>query len=285
MKSISKFGLWLVEYTAEDGARLNRLCYDNYDLMTKAPGTFRVPKTDFGEYEKRPVFGYDDCFPSCGTCKFPGTNWQIPDHGELCWLGWDIAVGQNNLTFTVKSKGMPLIFTREMIFLDSSIKWKFKVFNNGSTDLPFQHIIHPLLKLSEIKGFELPGFGSVFNKSTERKLDLQDSRAVKNYLASQPKGTANMLYIRNIDNNKITVNYRNGINLRIVFPLELYTTIGIWWNNLGYPDEEGIRRDECAFEPVTGSTSVLSETYEEGKHLLVSSGKEQSWEIEWEIFR
>ncbi len=91
-REIFQFDKWLVEYTKEDGARLNRLSFDNHDLMTIEPELFHPPSTDYGEYETRPVYGYDDCFPSVDVCEFPGKEWNIPDHGELCWLGWDVVI-------------------------------------------------------------------------------------------------------------------------------------------------------------------------------------------------
>ena len=52
-----EFAPWLVEFTPEDGARLDRVSYNKYDLMTTAPASFRKPISNYGEYENRPVDG------------------------------------------------------------------------------------------------------------------------------------------------------------------------------------------------------------------------------------
>ncbi len=129
MKKTFKSGSWYLEFTSEDGARLNRLCYKDYDLITTEPSSFEAPASDYGEYEKRPVYGYDDCFPSVEESNFPGIDWVIPDHGEVCWLKWDYNETENTLTFFTKSKVLPIKFKREMIFLDSGIVWNFEVYN------------------------------------------------------------------------------------------------------------------------------------------------------------
>ena len=40
-KEIFQFDKWLAEYTTKDGARLDKLTYDNYDLMTTKPESFQ----------------------------------------------------------------------------------------------------------------------------------------------------------------------------------------------------------------------------------------------------
>ena len=50
MKQIFKSGLWYVEYTLDDGGRLDRLSYNNFDLVTVEPATFKAPSADYGKY-------------------------------------------------------------------------------------------------------------------------------------------------------------------------------------------------------------------------------------------
>ncbi|MGA9405742.1 MAG: hypothetical protein WBW71_01290, partial [Bacteroidota bacterium] len=193
MKEKFEFGPWLVEFTPEDGARLDRLSYNHYDLITTSPESFRKPSSDYGEYENRPVYGYDDCFPSVETCPFPGLQWKIPDHGEVCWLKWDFERDGNTLRFFTKSKVLPVHFKREMIFSESGITWNFEVYNRGNEQLPFQHVMHPLMKLTEIADVHFPSFQTAYNKSRDENLKLKNPKDIQEYLRKQPKGTANML--------------------------------------------------------------------------------------------
>jgi len=283
MKEVFQFGSWLVEYSLEDGARLNRLCFDSYDLLSTEPESFRPPSTDYGEYETRPVYAYDDCFPSVDLCMYPGLDWKIPDHGELCWLRWEVSKEPNRLNFSVRSKVLPVLFKREMRFNEIGIMWAFEVINEGDKKLPFQHVMHPLMTLREIAGIELPEFDSVYDKISEQTMDLKDPEAVQNFLLSQVPGSTNMLFLQKVKMGKMNWTYRNGLNLAVAFSEKYFPSLGIWWNNSAYPDEEGCRRNECAFEPVPGSNSVLSDAYKDGNCLWALPGKPFSWEIQWKI--
>lgn len=136
MKRTVKYGRWIIEYDLDDGARLSRLCFNNTDLLTREPNNFRSPSSDYGEYETRPVYGYDDCFPSIEQCKYPGIDWEIPDHGELCWRKWNLIAQKNCLIFSVKSDLLPIIFKRILEFNEFNLTWKFEVTNAGNKPLP-----------------------------------------------------------------------------------------------------------------------------------------------------
>ncbi|MCF6269871.1 MAG: hypothetical protein L3J41_09180 [Melioribacteraceae bacterium] len=281
-KEIFKYDKWLVEYTTEDGARLDKLSYDNYDLLTTEPATFRAPSTDYGEYENRPVYGYDDCFPSVEACDYPGKEWKVQDHGELCWLNWEATAKKDRLMFTVKSKELPVTFKREMKFSSNGITWKFDVINGGDKPLPFQHVMHPLMPLDEVVDFKLPKFKSLYNGISDKIMhELNNPDAVKKYLLNQNIGSANMLFLQNIDNGEMSWTYKNNLHLKVLFSAEDFPSIGIWWNNSAYPNEDGCRRNECAFEPIPGLTSDLSEEYISGKCLTIEPGQLFSWEIKW----
>lgn len=279
----SKFGDWEVEALPEDGARLSRLRFRGYDLLTTAPAAFRAPASNYGEYEIRPVYGYDDCFPTVDACRFPGRAWSVPDHGELCWLTWDMVAEGSRLTFLAQSENLPITFRRSIIFGDVSLKWSFEVTNSGNESVPFLHVMHPLMPLDEVAGIELPPFSNGFEEITRTATGLNDPAGVERFLLDQPRGAARMALLRGVREGRFGISYRNGLRLTVTFPAELFPTIGIWWNNLGYPDENGCRRNECAFEPVPGNTGSLAKSHQDGLCLSVGAEDRFSWEINWEI--
>ena len=192
-------------------------------------------------------------------------------------------VESDRLIFTTKSKVLPVAFVRKMRFSNNCITWIFTVRNLGDEPLPFQHVMHPLMPLREIAGFELPLFDSVTDEINNRTLFLHDSAAVQEFLLNQAAGTANMLLLQKVENGKLSWTYRNGLRINVTFPVQLFPTIGIWWNNTGYPDEDGCRRNECALEPIPGFTSSLAEVYAEGKSLVAEPTKDFTWQIDWKI--
>ena len=276
-------GPWNVDYHLNDGGRLTRIAYKDYDLLTRAPSEFRPPQKDHGQFENRPVYGYDDCFPSVVSCFFPEKRISIPDHGELCWLPWEIQEEQNALLFTVESKLLPFKFKRRMLFTDSAIVWNFEVGNDGDERLPFQHSMHPLVRADEIKSVSLPCFDSVFDWNRNRPTDAMNSGNLRDFLVKSKKGAVEMLFVRGIKSGELSWTYRTGLTVRMKFPSELFPTLGIWWDKGGYPDEKGIARNECAFEPTPGSTSLLSQAYADGECLFVGPGEKFQWQITWEV--
>lgn len=277
-----KYGRWMIEYDLDDGARLSRLCFENFDLITTEPEKFRPPSADYGEYETRPVYGYDDCFPSVDQCNYPGTDWEIPDHGELCWRKWSLSAESNHLIFSVDSSVLPVQFKRILEFNEENLTWKFEVINKGDKVLPFQHVIHPLIKLDDITDIQLPQFELV-NNEAGKILDFKDSDEVKNYLLPKVSGDTHMLYMQKVKDGKISWTYNKKLQLEMSYPLNIFPTIGIWWNSSGYPDEDGCRRNECAFEPIPGTSSTLTEAHDEGLALLAIPGNTFSWEIIWNM--
>lgn len=278
-----RYKKWYVKYIPEDGARLSQIRFGGFNLITTEPASFNPPKEDYGLYEMRPVYGYDDCFPSVKSCTYPGKDWIVPDHGELCWLPWHCEQRSDRLSFSVHSQNLPILFNRELVFKNNTLTWNFEVHNSGRTDIPFQHIIHPMIPLNKIKKFSLPDFESVYDAMNEKILDLQTPADVNSYLLSKEKGTADMLFIQHITGNEIGLTFTGDMNIRITFPAEHFNTIGIWWNNNGYPDEKGCRRNECGFEPITGLSNDLSAEYDRGKYLVVKPGKSFIWTIKWQI--
>lgn len=282
MKQTFTYGRWFVEYDLEDGARLSRLMFNGIELLTKEPITFKAPETDYGEYETRPVYGYDDCFPTVEESFYPDKDWKVPDHGELCWLPWECTIKSNRLVFSVQSKQLPVRFHRILEFGESELTWRFEVFNEGNEVLPFQHVIHPLMKLDDITDIELPGFDSVNNERGE-EFYFSDSGSVKDFLLGVLKGDFHMLFIQGVKEGKIGWTFENKLKVCMEYPSDIFPTIGIWWNNSGYPDEEGCRRNECAFEPIPGKSSTLEEAHEHGLAMVAKPARTYSWEIVWKV--
>jgi len=283
MRGVFKWGPWQVEYRPEDGGRLSRLSFKGYDLLTKEPLNFRPPLMDCGDYEKRPVYGYDDCFPSIGACPYPGTGLYIPDHGEICWLPWNVSAEGNTLDFYVGSTMLPLMFRRKMTFNDSSIDWDFEVINNGDFPLPFQHSMHALMRTKEIVWLDLPAFDSVFDWNRKETMPLFNPQGVREFLLGLPDGSVEMLFLRNINIGQLAWSYSNGMKVQLEFPEKHFPTLGIWWNKSGYPDEDGLRRDECAFEPIAGLTAVLSHEHANGNSLSVDRDRGFKWRAVWQM--
>jgi len=280
-----QFGPWEAECLPHDGARLSRLRFAGRDLLSRAPQSFCPPKRNLGEYETRPVYGYDDCFPTVDPCSMPG--WKgvdLRDHGELCWLRWDVAVAQRRLDCRAHSEILPgLSFRRSLVFETSAIIWEFEVENVGREVVPFLHVMHALMPLGRIIGLRLPRFSRLIDEMHSKDLKLETPLECVDYLLTRPRGTAEMLLLRDLECGSVEVAFADGLALRIEFNPQLFPTLGVWWNDAGYPNEDGCRRCECALEPVPGTASSLAKSHADGTYLSVQPTGRMAWQVVWRV--
>jgi hypothetical protein len=260
---------------------LTSLRYAGQQLLTTAPSRFRPPQADYGRYETRAVYGYDDCFPTVDACEVAG--WSIPDHGELCWLPWECWSGDDHLCFRCESRKLRAAFHRCLKFSEGSLGWQFEVTNSGAAALPFVHVMHALMPVGEIVGIRLPEFSRAVDEASGQAVGIVGPTELAAYLLALERGKAAMLLLHDARPGGITVSFRSGIRLEIDYPREVFPTLGIWWNNHGYPDEEGCRRAECAFEPIPGRWSSLAASLRDGTVLEAPAYGSAKWAINWKI--
>jgi hypothetical protein len=279
------FDNWHIEYTPDDGARITVLKYEGHDLLTSSPLVFRSPDRFYGEYETRPVYGYDDCFPTVDACTYPDEHFECRDHGELCWQGWKIKTKGNSLICSVDDFRTKVQFRRILYFEGNKLTWRFEVERFLVGKAVFLHVMHALLPLGQIRYLELPGCNTIFNEIKTSDTGMKNSEEVGEHLLALPRGSFSMLLLRNIIEGKVRLGFSHGLFMDIEFDHQLFPTLGIWWNNRGYPEEEGLRRTECAFEPIPGTFSDLSKSFGDGVYLSSEPGKPMVWEITWTVSR
>jgi hypothetical protein len=274
---------WHIQCLPEDGARISVLQFAGLDLLTATPPLFKPPEKFYGEYETRPVYGYDDCFPTVDAGTYPDEDYKCRDHGELCWQKWKVYLVGNRLICHTSCHRPKATFKRILEFTGNKLKWKFEVINLSDKILSFLHVMHALMPLKEIQYMEFPMFTDVVDENSSAEFDLKTSEELCDHLLDIKPGAFEMLLLKDVSRGFITLAFRNGLKLQIEYPVKLFPTLGIWWNNSGYPDEEGLQRCECAFEPIPGSSSNLSDSYNKEICLKAEPWKTVTWEIIWKI--
>ena len=166
------------------------------------------------------------------------------DHGEICWLKWRIETGDHCLICSTDCNNPRATFTRQLEFKLSSLKWKFDVLNLSRTTFPFLHVMHALMPLTDLKYLEFPSFNSVLEENGPELKGLADAAGLSEYLMNLKSGTFKMLLMKNPGVGSVRYGLKNGIRIDLKYNVSLFPTLGIWWNNGGYPDEEGLRRSE-----------------------------------------
>jgi hypothetical protein len=168
-----------------------------------------------------------------------------------------------------------------MMFEPATITWEFEVENSSSRTIPFLHVMHALMPLEHVVGLRLPRFSRVFDEIRNEDWEFETPARCADSLLARPSGSAEMLLLRDVEDGSAEVTFANGLNLQIVFDPRLFPTLGIWWNNRGYPAEDGCQRCECALEPIPGTSSSLATSHGDGKYLTVPPAGHATWQVVW----
>lgn len=273
---------WHIEYIPKDGARIAALSYAGHDLLSSPTAGFRSPERFYGEYETRPVYGYDDCFPTVDPCLYPGGKYQCRDHGELCWQLWKTELNGSSLIFSTDCLHPAVNFKRILTFEGNRLTWRFEVTGFMDETSVFLHVMHALMPLKKITGIEMPECRNIFDEIKSEETGLKSSAEIGEYLLAFRPGSFGMLILKDINDGFIRLGFSNGLKLDIGFDNKLFPALGIWWNNAGYP-AGGQLRTECAFEPIPGTCSDLSKSFRDGVYLSVAPGEKLCWEVIWTI--
>jgi len=273
---------WEIEYLPEDGARISILKYCGHDLLTSGPVGFKSPVKFSGEYETRPVYGYDDCFPTVDACRYPGGKFDCMDHGEICWKEWHTEIQGKRLICSVNCPEPAVNFKRIMTFEGNKLTWRFEVDGLSAERSVFLHVMHALLPPGNIINLEIPESRKIIDEIKSNETGLKSSAELGECLLAFQPGSFGMFLLREIAEGIVKLGLSSGLKLEISFDNKLFPTLGIWWNNGGYP-ETGQLRTECAFEPIPGTCSDLSKSVRDGVYLSVEPGKSIMWEIKWTI--
>lgn len=145
------------------------------------------------------------------------------------------------------------------------------------------HVMHALLPLNEVCGVRVPEFSLAIDEIEEEPAELETPDDVADHLLARPEESTAMLLLRGVETGIYEVAFRTGLRLQVHFESDLFPTLGIWWNRGCYPDEDGCRRTECAFEPIPGAWSSLARATEEAGVPLVPAGEGLGWEVSWII--
>jgi len=173
-------------------------------------------------------------------------------------------------------------FKRILTFDINSIRWDFEVTSQSEDRSVVLHVMHAMMPLKKITGIEIPECRNIFDETKSEETGLKSSAEVWEYLLAFRPGSFGMLLLKEIADGFVRLRFSHGVNLEIRFDRYLFPTLGIWWNNGGYP-AGGVIRTECAFEPIPGTCSDLSKSFRDGVYLSVEPGEKKCWEVMWTI--
>ena len=278
-------GDWDVE-CQDEGGRLTRVRWGGRDLLTRPHlpgGQFRRPAPRWGEYETRPVFGYDDCWPSLEVSAWPQREQRVRDHGELCWRRWTVDKQGGAMLATASEPG-DWTFTRGLRCDEGVLRFDFTVTNEGQRPLAMGWAGHCLVPPGDVRGLVLPGYQTASwawppDPSRDRPADAQ---GVWSVLSALPRGTAVMLVLGHCHPPSFTVAL-DGLSWRVAIEGVVRPALGLWYNRAGYPPEAGLEREEFGLEWMLTAECVLQDAAASGSAIALAPGQALRWAITWSM--
>ncbi|HCU37415.1 MAG TPA: hypothetical protein DGT21_18875 [Armatimonadetes bacterium] len=288
MVALWRAGDWEV-HCDTDGGRLDRVLWRGHGLLTGPHlpgGVFTPPSVHWGLYETRPVFGYDDCWPSLDPSPWPGLGRDVRDHGELCWHEWEISPAPDALTCAVSAADGAWSFRRVISVRDGALQMDFTCGNGGSLPMPMTWAGHALVPPAAVRGLTLPECDRITLDYTTPMITQGDAprRAldVWPYLQALPVGEAVMLVLHETATPVMSIDI-GGMRWRCVLEGISRPALGLWYNRRGYPVEGDLAREEFGIEWMLTGPTRLQDAVEAGTAVTVPPGESLRWSLQWKV--
>jgi hypothetical protein len=279
-------GDWEVYCDPNDGGRIGSIRWRGRELLTQPhliDGKFEAPADDFGEYENRPVFGYDDCWPCLEVCEWPGMRRKVRDHGDLVWLQWDARVEDGALVASVSDDNGKWRFERRTLARDGALVFEYTCANTGDTPFPMSWAGHVLIPPTPVTGLSLPDFKRARHDSPpDAKEVLRSPRDVWSYLQARPTGASAFLVIEDLSSQDLHLRF-DDLDWRWSVEGISNPAIGLWYNRRGYPGSDDLVRDEFGIEWMTCPACALTNAPRATDAVILAPGEERRWRMRWEI--
>ena len=280
-------GDWEIECDSA-GGRLTRAAWRGRSLLTQPHlpgGVFVAPDPKWGEYETRPVFGYDDCWPSLAVSAWPGRDRLVRDHGELCWLEWAVTAGADALQATAADPAGEWTFTRTLSCLGIALRFDFLCTNTGQRPLCMSWAGHALVLPASVHDLLLPEFERVrcdYPAESGRENEPADAAQVWPFLKALPRGEAVMLVLEHCQSPALTVLF-DGARWTMAIEGVERPSLGLWYNAGGYPPEPGLQREEFGLEWMLTPECALEQAAPSGTAIIVAPGEACCWAVIWSL--
>jgi galactose mutarotase-like enzyme len=138
-----------VSILAERGGKITSL-YDrahDREWLVSADHDLSGPADESAAYDEGDLCGWDEMLPTIAACHLPGTDIELPDHGEL-WRGsWDV-VAESPRSVTMRaSRDLGYSFERTMTLEGSALVVDYRIMATGTRTLELLWAAHPFVAL------------------------------------------------------------------------------------------------------------------------------------------
>ena len=240
--------------------------------------------------------GWDECFPTVGTCLYPAEPWLgafLADHGEL-WCQTphsELIPDGNAIVIATSWQGinLPYAFERRLRIDDSAqMTFSYCVTNNGNAALHWIWCAHPLMAIEPGMGVHTPE-GTVFfrqgangsltsepayaiNPASDKTLDLR-------VLPERTSGYGVKLYSDVLPRGWVELRAHDG-SLAMEWDVDEVPQLAIWFNAGAWSADSGTPYYNMGIEPAIGVYDPLSDAYTKtDTYATLAPGQQRRWQV------
>lgn len=241
-----------------------------------------------GDWLKHDTSGMDDCFPNVAAGIYPESPWAgatLHNLGEWTHFAWSVEkFERQEITLRAEGHALPYTAIRKLRFADErTLHFSYRVLNRGSHAFRYLWSAHPLIAVGE--RFELqfpPGDLSfqVFPPTAETFIwpIFKGTRISSEWI---PPGTTLKIFVTGFSEGTCGLALPE-CSLRFHFDPYVLPSVGIWFNNFGFP-RDSTRPFRCiAVEPCTTSSDLLDQI-DASAYPRIAPGAASQWEMQLTI--
>ncbi len=241
--------------------------------------------------------GYDDMFPTIDVChyeEFPWEGIQLPDHGEVWALDWDVVVEDSALAASVHGVRLPYRLRRRMSCPDEGhLRMDYLLENLSPMDLSYLWSAHPMLLVEEGSRIEVPegcerarpilslsgrlgGYGAEF--TWPRWTDRQGNNHDLSVIRSPRTGDVEKYFFTNrLKEGWCRLRHpSNGATLNFEWPAEQLPYFAVVIDEAGSGP-----RFYCLLEPCSAPFDRLDFARKYTSESFVAAHSTRSWHLVW----
>ncbi len=208
-----------------------------------------------GKYTDAECSAFDDMFPTIDayrSSQFPWEGTELPDHGEVCGLPWNMEIGDDSVTFDVYGVRFPYHMTKTVYEKNGNIALSYSVENLSPFDMDFIYASHCMIKAEPGSTVTTPfpdgaQCTMIFDATYGHKYG--DKYSWKPIITPEKNNaTFKFFFDDPVSEGWAKYTYPDGDYIKMVFDGDKLPYLAIWEN-----DGNLLGMHNCAFEPCSGT--------------------------------
>lgn len=238
-------------------------------------------------FEKSPLVGIDECFPTIAACAFRGRT--LPCHGTVWSRPWAVdeaAWSRGAIRTTICEP--PFSFSRTLSLAGSTVAISYELANQSSVPQPYLWAFHPLFRTTGKDRIVLPAAVNSVRVETATGLpDLTDGRLISwpdpfpgmrldKLLLGEHQACSVKVFTGKLSEGFAAIDSGEpGGRLEMRWDVPANPHLGIWISRGGY---RGIR-DAIALEPTNAATDSLLHAQSPQPSVTLEPREVRQWEL------